>query len=177
MASLGPARWLAVPLLALPVSWLLFTGLGRDPRDIASPLVGHPVPTFSAATLDGRTVSSTELRGRPMIVNFWASWCAPCVDEHPVLLGAASRYAKRVTVVGVIYQDTPESAAGFLARWGDGGWANLLDGDGRIAVDFGVTGPPETFFVGADGVVRARHIGPLTFDVMAEQLAALGLDR
>jgi cytochrome c biogenesis protein CcmG/thiol:disulfide interchange protein DsbE len=177
MARLGPARWLAIPLLALPVSWLLFTGLGRDPRDIASPLVGHPVPTFIAATLDGRTVSSTHLASRPMIVNFWASWCTPCVDEHPVLLDAARHYAGRLTVIGVIYQDTPEGAADFLARWGDGGWANLLDGNGRIAVDFGVTGPPETFFVGADGVVRARHIGPLTNDVMAEQLAALGLDR
>ena len=177
MGRSRPWRWLAIPVLALPISWVLFTGLGRDPRDIPSPLVGHPLPAFTATTVDGREVNSDELRAKPIVVNFWASWCDPCVDEHPVLMDAATRFAGDLVIVGIVYQDAPESARDFLVRWGDGGWPNAVDADGRIAVDFGVTGPPETFFVDAQGIVRARHIGPLSGEVMDEQLTALGLDR
>ena len=79
-------------------------------------------------------------------------------------------------MLGIVYQDTAEAARGFLARYGDGGWPNVLDTSGRIAVDLGVTGPPETFFVDAAGIVRARHIGPLTFEIMATELRALGIE-
>ena len=170
------ARWLAVPLVVLPLGWLLFTGLGRDPREIPSPLIGHPLPSFTATTLEGTTFSSAQLAGRPAIVNVWASWCIPsCVNEHPVLLDTASRHPSDLFMVGIVYQDTPDGALGFLARYGDGGWPNLLDSSGRISVDLGVTGPPETFFVDAHGIVRARHVGPLTAEVMAAELTALGL--
>jgi len=176
MPTLCAWRWLAIPVLVVPVGWLLFTGLGRDPRDIASPLVGEPMPAFAGTSLEGQPLSSAELAGTPMVINFWAGWCLPaCADEHPVLLDAAERHAGELQLVGVLYQDTPESARGFLARYGDGGWPTLLDGGGEVAVDYGVTGPPETFFVDADGIVRARHIGPLTQQVMDDQLAALGL--
>lgn len=168
-------RWLAVPLILVPLGWLLFTGLGRDPREIPSPLVGHPLPSFAATTLQGTTFSSTQLAGRPAIINVWASWCTPCIEEHPILLDTAARHASDLFVVGIVYQDTPDGARGFLARYGDGGWPNLLDTSGRIGVDLGVTGPPETFFVDAGGIVRARHVGPLTADEMAVQLIALGL--
>jgi cytochrome c biogenesis protein CcmG/thiol:disulfide interchange protein DsbE len=169
-------RWLVLPLVVLPLGWLLFTGLGHDPREIPSPLVGHPLPSFSASTLEGATFSSDELVGRPSIINVWASWCPPCVDEHPVLLQIAAQHPTDLVVVGIVYQDSPNPARDFLARYGDGGWPNLLDTDGQIAVDLGVTGPPETFFVDADGIVRARHIGPLTADELAAQLTALGLE-
>jgi cytochrome c biogenesis protein CcmG/thiol:disulfide interchange protein DsbE len=168
-------RWIALPLVLIPLGWLLFTGLGRDPREIPSPLVGHPLPSFSATTLEGKAFSSAQLKGRPAIVNVWASWCPPCVDEHPVLLDTASRHADDLTIVGILYQDTPDGARGFLARYGDGGWPNLLDSSGQIAIDLGVTGPPETFFVDADGIVRARHVGPLTEAEMSAQLTALGV--
>jgi cytochrome c biogenesis protein CcmG/thiol:disulfide interchange protein DsbE len=168
-------RWLALPVVLVPVAWLLFTGLGRDPHEIPSPLIGHPLPAFTATTLDGTTFSSAKLAGRPAVVNVWASWCAPCIDEHPVLLEAAGGYEEELLMVGIVYQDTADGVRSFLARYGDGGWPNLLDTTGKIAVDLGVTGPPETFFVGADGLVRARHIGPLTADVMAEELAGMGL--
>ena len=167
-------RWLVLPIVLVPLGWLLFTGLGRDPRDIASPLIGHPLPAFTATTLDGEAFSSAQLTGKPAIVNVWASWCPPCVDEHPVLLDTATRHADDVTIVGILYQDTADGARTFLARYGEGGWANLLD-DGSIAIDLGVTGPPETFFVDADGIVRARHVGPLTQSEMSAQLVALGL--
>jgi len=169
-------RWLVLPIVLVPLGLVLFTGLGRDPREIPSPLVGHPLPSFTATTLDGTTFSSDQLAGRPAIVNVWASWCIPaCVDEHPILMAAAADYAELLTMVGILYQDTPDDARRFLARYGDGGWPNLLDTSGRIAIDLGVTGPPETFFVDADGIVRARVVGPLSEAEMSAQLAALGL--
>lgn len=168
-------RWLALPLVLIPLAWLLFTGLGRDPRLIPSPLVGKSLPSFSATTLNGETFSSAQLAGRPAIVNVWASWCVPCIEEHPILMATAADYGERLTMVGIIYQDTPDAARRFLVRYGDGGWPNLLDANGQIAIDLGVTGPPETFFIDADGIVRAKHVGPLTAAVMAERLAALGI--
>jgi len=170
-------RWAAVPLIVVPLAWLLFTGLGNDPRDIPSPLIGKPLPAFAGTTLDGTPFSSADLAGRPAIINVWASWCIPaCVDEHPVLMAAAAAYPEQLAMVGILYQDTADGARSFLARYGDGGWPNVLDASGRITVDLGVTGPPETFFVDAAGIVRARHLGPLTAEAMAEQLAALGLE-
>jgi cytochrome c biogenesis protein CcmG/thiol:disulfide interchange protein DsbE len=165
------ARWLLVPLLAIPLGWVLFTGLGRDPAFIPSPLIGKPMPAFSGPSLDGQTLSSTTLAGAPMIVNFWASWCIPaCVDEHPVLMEAAARYADEVQLVGILYDDTPADAREFLVRYGDGGWPHLVDESGAVALAFGVFFPPETFFVDADGIVRAKHYGPLTTEDMDRYL-------
>lgn len=168
-------RWLAVPVLVLPVAWLLFAGIGKDPRDIPSPLLGRPLPAFAATTLDGTPISSADLAGRPAIINVWASWCAPCVEEHPLLLDLAASHGSELRIVGITYQDATDASADFLVRHGDGGWPNAVDADGRIAVDLGVTGPPETFFVDASGIVRYRHVGPLTRSVLDEQLAAIGV--
>lgn len=170
-----PLRWLLLPILLVPLAWLLFTGLGRDPREIPSPLVGKPLPQLVGTTLSGESFSSTSLVGTPFIVNVWASWCIPCVDEHPVLIDAATNYAGELGVIGVLYQDTTEAARGFLTRYGDGGWPTLLDPSGSLSVELGVTGPPETFFVNADGIVVAKQIGPLTVESMAGYLAELGL--
>jgi cytochrome c biogenesis protein CcmG/thiol:disulfide interchange protein DsbE len=169
-------RWLLVPLVVVPVGWLLFTGLGRDPRLIPSPLVGRSMPAFAGTTLEGDQFSSADLAGKPAIVNFWASYCIPsCVDEHPVLLDIAARHAGELRMVGVLVNDTVDGARGFLDRYGQVSWPNLLNVDGGISIDYGVTGPPETFFVDAGGIVVARHVGPLTAEVVAAQLAALGL--
>jgi cytochrome c biogenesis protein CcmG/thiol:disulfide interchange protein DsbE len=168
-------RWLLVPVVVAPLAWLLFTGLGRDPRLIPSPLIGRPLPAIAGTTLDGQPFDSQSLAGRPAIVNVWASWCAPCVTEHPLLLDLAREHAADLQMVGVVYQDTPDAARAFLDRQGHGGWPDVTDEAGSIAIELGVTGPPETFFVDADGVVRHRHIGPLTAQVLAEQLSALGL--
>ncbi len=170
------ARWLLVPLLAIPLGWVLFTGLGRDPSEIPSPLVGKPMPAFSGPSLDGQTLSSTTFAGAPIVVNFWASWCIPaCVDEHPVLMDLAARYGDEVQLVGILYGDTPQDALEFLVRYGDGGWPHLIDESGAVALAFGVLGPPETFFVDAEGVVRAKHYGPLTEAALAEYLALIGV--
>jgi cytochrome c biogenesis protein CcmG/thiol:disulfide interchange protein DsbE len=169
-------RLMIVPLVVLPLAWLLFTGLGRDPRLIPSPLIGKPMPAFIGTTLAGDRFSSADLAGKPTIVNFWASYCIPsCVDEHPVLLDLAQRYGEEVHLVGVLVNDTPDGARGFLARYGQVSWPTVLNADGGISIDYGVTGPPETFFVDARGGVLARHVGPLTAAVVARELAALGV--
>lgn len=167
-------RWLLVPLVVLPLAWLLFAGFGRDPREIASPLIGRPAPEWSLTTLDGEVLGTDDLAGRPYVVNFWASWCVPaCVDEHPVLAAAQQTYGEHVAIVGMLYQDDPADAETFLARYGDAGYAHVSDPSGRVAIDFGVTGPPETFFVDADGVVRDKQFGPLTDELLDERLASI----
>jgi cytochrome c biogenesis protein CcmG/thiol:disulfide interchange protein DsbE len=171
---LARARWLLVPLLVVPLGWLLFTGFGRDPREISSPLIGRPAPEWRLSTLDGGSLGSAHLAGRPYVVNFWASWCIPaCVDEHPVLAAAHERYGDDLVIVGVLYQDDPADAEAFLARYGDAGYAHVIDDGGRLAIEYGVTGPPETFFVDDTGVVRDKQFGPLSDDLMADRLGAI----
>lgn len=168
-------RWVVVPIVVVPLAWLLFTGFGRDPRAVASPLIGQPAPSWTATTLDGETLSSADLVGRPYLVNFWASWCIPaCVEEHPILADAHERHGDELAIVGVLYQDAPADAEGFLARYGDAGYRHAIDDGGRIAIDYGVTGPPETFFVDAGGIVRDKQFGPLTAELMAERLRSIG---
>ena len=167
-------RWLLIPLVVLPIAWLLFSGFGRDPRQVASPLVGAPAPEWSLTTIDGQTLSSEDLAGRPYILNFWASWCVPaCVEEHPVLAAAHDRHGDELTIVGVLFQNSAADAERFLARYGDAGYAHVVDETGRVAIDYGVTGPPETFFVDADGIIRSKVFGPLTDALMAERLAGI----
>lgn len=167
-------RWLIVPLIVIPVSWLLFQGFGRDPRELPSALLERPAPEWTLTTLDGETLSSRDLAGRPYVLNFWASWCVPaCVDEHPVLADAHAEYGDAVAIVGVLYHNEPADARAFLARYGDAGYPHLIDSSDRLAVDFGVSAPPETFFVDASGIVRHRQWGPLTRASMAEQLASI----
>ena len=171
---MGHLRWLLVPLLVIPLAWLLLTGFGRDPREIASPLIGRPAPVWTLTSLDGEAVSSDELAGRAYVVNFWASYCIPaCVDEHPVLADAHVQYGDQLAIVGVLVNDEPADAEGFLARYGDAGYPHLVDPDGRLAIDFGVTGPPESFFVDAQGIVRDKQFGPLTDTLMVERLATI----
>jgi cytochrome c biogenesis protein CcmG/thiol:disulfide interchange protein DsbE len=167
-------RWLLVPIVVLPLTLILVHGFGRDPREIPSPLIGKPAPSFTLVALDGKTITADQLRGRPYVLNFWASWCVPaCVDEHPVLLEAERRYGAAVQIVGIIYNDSPRAARAFLDRYGDGGWPQLTDAGGRLAVEYGVTGPPESYFVDAAGIVRAKQFGPLTLAAMDQRFAAL----
>ncbi|MDQ2940662.1 MAG: redoxin family protein [Chloroflexota bacterium] len=167
-------RWLLVPVVVLPLTLLLFHGFGRDPREIPSPLIGKPAPSFSLVALDGKSLTADQLRGRPYVLNFWASWCIPaCVDEHPVLLEAERRYGDDVQIVGIVYNDSPGAARAFLDRYGDGGWPQLTDEGGRLAVEYGVTGPPESYFVDAAGIVRAKQFGPLTVAVMDQRFSVL----
>jgi cytochrome c biogenesis protein CcmG/thiol:disulfide interchange protein DsbE len=166
-------RWLVVPALVLPIAWLLLQGIGRDPRALASPLVGQPMPAFELVGIDGQRVVSEDLRGRVVIVNFWASWCFECIAEHQVLLEAQHRYGADLAIVGVLYQDRPQDALAFLARHGDGRWPNLVDEEGRVAIDYGVTGVPESFFLDRSGVVRYKQFGAVTAAVVDAELPGL----
>ena len=166
-------RWLLVPLIVLPLAALLTTGFGRNPREVSSPLIGNAAPAWELTMLDGATLSSEDLAGRPYVVNFWACWSGPCIGEHPVLASAWETHGEELTVVGVVYQDGSEPARAFLDRLGDAGYPHLLDPDGTLAVDFGVTGPPETFFVDADGIVRDKQFGPLTAALLEERIGSI----
>jgi len=168
-------RWLIVPALVIPIGLLFLSGFGRDPSEIPSPLIGQPAPQWSLATLDGGTLSTDDLAGHPYVVNFWAHWCAPCIGEQPILGGAWSEHGDALTVVGVLYQTSPAEATSWLLQYGDAGYPHLIDGDGALAIDYGVTGPPESYFVDADGVVRAKQFGPMTDEAMAQHLAEIGV--
>lgn len=168
-------RWLILPLLVVPLSWVLLTGFSVNPNEVPSALIGKPMPSFSLTTLDGTKLDSRALRGKPVMINFWASWCPPCVAEHSVLLDAQRRLGGRLQIVGVLYQDIAADARSFLATHGDPGYASLQDDGSRLALDFGVSGPPETYFVDAGGIVRGKQFGPLNAAALREQLARIGV--
>jgi cytochrome c biogenesis protein CcmG/thiol:disulfide interchange protein DsbE len=155
-------RWLAfAPLLVLAALAVLFAGyaLKRDPRVQPHALVGKPMPALMLAELDsGRPVALGAVVKGPVIINFFASWCGPCEIEHPQLVALKAR---GVTVVGIAYKDAPANTQAFLSRLGDPFAARLIDRDGRAGIEFGVTGVPETFVIGSDGMVLAKHTGPL----------------
>jgi cytochrome c biogenesis protein CcmG, thiol:disulfide interchange protein DsbE len=166
-------RWL-VPLSVLPVLALLAYGFRTDPRDIPSPLVGRPASPFALTTFDGGPVTLDALRGKVVVLNFWASWCNPaCYDEAPVLERMWQTYRERgVVVVGVDMQDTAEAARAFIQRFGLT-FANAPDPQGKLAVEYGVYGVPETFFVARDGTIRAKHVGALTEAAIRAKLEPL----
>jgi len=165
-------RWL-LPLSAVPVVLLLGYGLTRNPRIVPSPLPGQPAPDFALETLDGDTLRLADLRGQVVVLNFWASWCLACIDEHPLLVEAARRYRDRgVRIVGVVYQDTRENARAWMAERG-GDWTNVLDPGSRTAIAYGLLGVPETFFIDRDGRVAYKQIGPLTRTVLTTWIERL----
>ncbi len=156
-------RWLAfLPLAALAALAVLFIGfsLKRNPQVQPDAMVGKPMPALSLPDLaTGRPVALAEAARGPVLVNFFASWCAPCEIEHPELMRLNAR---GVPIVGVAYKDAPENSTAFITKLGDPFRAKLIDRDGRAGLEFGVTGVPETFLVAADGTILAKHSGPLT---------------
>lgn len=149
---------------------LLGIGLFLDPRKIPSPLIGKPVPEFRLPAVKGRqlALASGDLKGGVSLVNVFASWCAACREEHPVITALAKRDV--VPIHGLNYKDKPDEAAAWLDRWGDPYTRTGADLDGRVGIDWGVYGVPETFVVGRDGRIAFKHIGPLTDDVVNRTL-------
>lgn len=165
------AGWLLAGVAALLA--LLTIDVTAPTTAVDTPIVGRPAPAFDLETLDGGRLSLAELRGAPVVVNFWASWCIPCREEAPLLTRAAQRYAAQgLRVVGIVYQDGAESARDFVSRYGQT-YPAVLDPDGRTAIDYGVFGIPETFFIDRTGVVRSRQVGPVTEDGLRRQIEAL----
>jgi cytochrome c biogenesis protein CcmG/thiol:disulfide interchange protein DsbE len=162
------AAWLLVGVVALVA--LLTVSVGRPAGAVDTPIVGGPAPAIDLPTLDGGRLSLADLRGSPVVLNFWASWCIPCREEAPLLTAAAADYrARGLRVVGVVYQDSAESARDFMGRYGQT-YPGLLDPDGRTAIDYGVFGIPETFFIDASGIVRSRQVGAVTVDDLRERI-------
>ena len=166
-------RWVFLAPLALfaVVAGYLAVGLTRDPGTLPSALLDKPAPAFALPPLlDGKPgLASSDLKGAPVLVNVWASWCVPCRAEHPVL----TRLAREVPVFGLNYKDKADDARRFLVELGDPYQRIGTDLSGRTAIDWGVYGVPETFVVDAEGRIRHRHVGPLTDKVVTETIRPL----
>ena len=163
-----------LPLAAFVVLLVfLGVGLGLNPREVPSPLIGKPAPAFTLTRLDdaSQKMDLADLRGRVWMLNVWASWCAPCRQEHALVQDIARR--KLVPVVGLNYKDTRSNASQWLAEMGNPYQATLFDGDGRVGIDFGVYGVPETFIIDQQGIVRMKHTGPLTPEVVRGRIEPL----
>lgn len=157
-----PPLRVVLPLLVfLGLAALLALGLGGNPRELPSPFIDKPAPPLDLPALEaGRRVELGALRGAPVLVNVWASWCAACRDEHPLLM-ALSRMPG-VRILGLNYKDEPAKARQVLESTGNPYFEVAVDRSGRTGIDWGVYGVPETFLVDAQGIVRYKHVGPLT---------------
>ncbi|MCX7901495.1 MAG: DsbE family thiol:disulfide interchange protein [Burkholderiaceae bacterium] len=162
-----------LPLGAFAVlAGFLLRGLWLNPREVPSPLIGKPAPAFERATLDSaRTFSPTDLRGQVWVLNVWASWCAPCRDEHPVWNAFAREGL--APLVGLNYKDDPANASRFLRDLGNPYLVTVVDRDGAIGIEYGVYGVRETFVIDRAGVIRYKHIGPVTPEVMQRKILPL----
>jgi cytochrome c biogenesis protein CcmG, thiol:disulfide interchange protein DsbE len=163
-----------VPLgMLMCIVTFLAAGLRLDPRDVPSPLIGKPAPAFALPRLDDANarVSRDDLLGQVWMLNVWASWCAPCREEHPLVIDLARR--QPVPVIGLNHKDTRAAASAWLASLGNPYRATLVDADGRVGIDFGVYGVPETFVIDRQGIVRLKHTGPLTREVVRTRIEPL----
>ena len=165
------AAWLVAGVAAI-IAFLTIS-VARPAGPVDTPIVGRPAPAFDLQTLDGQRVALADLRGSPIVLNFWASWCIPCREEAPLLTAAdAAHRTQDLRVLGVVYQDSAENARQFMARYGQT-YPGLVDPDGRTAIDYGVFGIPETFFIDRSGVVRSRQVGALTEADLQRQVEAI----
>ncbi len=149
---------------------LLFVGLSLNPREVPSPLINKPAPTFSLPELQdpGKKLSRQDLLGKVYLLNVWASWCVSCRDEQPVLTEFSR--SKQVDIYGLNYKDQRDDAKRWLKVFGDPYVASAVDADGRVGIDWGVYGVPETFVVDRSGVIRYKHIGPATMNDLTTKI-------
>lgn len=160
----GVKMAIVIALLALVA--LFWRGLYLDPRHIPSVLEGKPAPLFAGTDLvSGQAVSLVQFKGKVVVVNFWASWCAECIKEHASLLKLQQEFGTRsdFAMVGVAYQNKAEDARAFLARMG-AAYPNIVDDKGSIGIDYGVYGVPETFLIDRHGMIRCKQFGPVLSD-------------
>ena len=156
-----------IPLVVFMVMLgFLAVGLQLNPREVPSPLINKPAPAFNLPTLAApdKSISSQDLRGKVWVLNVWASWCVACRVEHPVFVEFAKTGA--VPIYGLNYKDKRDDALRWLAKFGDPYQQSLSDTEGLVGIDFGVYGVPETFVIDKQGVIRLKHIGPVTPEVM-----------
>lgn len=163
-----------VPLgLFVVVIGFLAAGLRLNPREVPSPLIDRPAPPFTLPQLadPGRSFSQQEMLGQVWMLNVWASWCASCRDEHPLLIELARSAV--VPIYGLNYKDRRTEAQAWLKQFGDPYALSIMDADGRIGIDYGVYGVPETYVIDKQGVIRYKRIGPVTREVLDTRLLPL----
>ena len=148
----------------------LAIGLTRKPHEIPSPFIGKPAPAFTAPLLHepGKSFSAKDMLGQVWLLNVWASWCVACRQEHPILIELAK--SKTVPIIGLDYKDKETDGLKWLARYGDPYDLSVTDRDGRIGIDYGVYGVPETFLIDKMGVIRYKQIGPVTDEALREKI-------
>ena len=157
-------------VLAAVLVGILFMGLGKNPAEIRTPLIGKPAPPFALRQVGTtNTIDISQFRGKPLVVNFWATWCGPCWEEHPVLVANARLLQNDVQFLGVVFQDKEDKILGFLQQRGEG-YPTVVDEAGKTAIAYGVGGIPETYFIDADGVIQSKYTGPLTSDILQQHL-------
>ena len=148
-------------------------GLGLNPREIPSPLIDKPAPAFDLTRLHepGKSLTPADMQGKVWLLNVWASWCVSCREEHPVLVELAK--TNRVPIVGLNYKDQRPEALRWLQQFGDPYVMSIVDGDGRVGINYGVYGVPETFVIDKAGVIRYKQIGPVTPKALNEKILPL----
>lgn len=151
----------------------LAAGLTLNPREVPSPLVDKPVPQFKLAQLAQPELefSQKDMLGQVWLLNVWASWCVSCRNEHPILVDLAR--SRVVPVVGLNYKDKPQEAKAWLKKFGDPYLLSVMDQDGRVGIDYGVYGVPETFVIDRAGVIRYKQIGPVTREALEGKILPL----
>lgn len=166
-------RKIWLPLAFIALIGLLAAGLRLDPREVPSPLIGKPAPNFELPLLHApdKRFTQKDMLGKVWVLNVWASWCPPCLVEHPVITDMAK--SGLAPVIGLNYKDAREDALPWLARNGDPYQVSVYDAAGRIAIDYGVYGVPETYVIDRRGVIRYKHIGPLTPEIAQKKLQPL----
>jgi cytochrome c biogenesis protein CcmG/thiol:disulfide interchange protein DsbE len=168
-----PALFLIPLAIFLLLALFLLRGLWLNPREVPSPLIGKPAPLFERPKLHASDVpfNSRDMLGQVWIFNVWASWCTPCRQEHPLWNQLAAQ--KVVPIIGMNYKDKPEAAKKWLVELGDPYLMNVTDTDGRLGIDFGVYGVPETFVIDKQGVIRHKHIGPIDAAALEKKILPL----
>jgi cytochrome c biogenesis protein CcmG/thiol:disulfide interchange protein DsbE len=163
-----------IPLAVFAVMVIfLAIGLKLDPREVPSPFIGKPAPAFSLPQVAdaGKTLSPADFKGQVALVNVWASWCVSCRQEHPVLLELARK--NLVPIYGLNYKDEREGAQAWLKQFGNPYTASAFDADGRVGIDWGVYGVPETFVIDRGGIIRHKQTGPITPEILENTLLPL----
>jgi cytochrome c biogenesis protein CcmG/thiol:disulfide interchange protein DsbE len=152
----------------------LAVGLNLNPREVPSPLIGKPAPDFNLPLLQNPDQNFTpkELQGKVWMLNVWASWCPSCREEHPVIIDAVKR-GVLPPVVGLNWKDKRDDGLRWLARYGDPYFLSVYDNDGRVGINYGVYGAPETYLIDKAGVIRFKQIGPITPDVLQKKIIPL----
>ena len=163
-----------IPLgLFLVAAGFLFEGLFLNPREVPSPLVGKPAPNFVAPILGekGKKFTSADMKGQVWLLNVWASWCAACREEHPLLMEMAK--TNKINTYGLAYKDVDAEAQQVLVTMGNPYKKVLTDADGKIGIDYGVYGVPETYLIDKAGIIRYKHIGPITTEALMNKIVPM----